>query len=291
MNKKQYNNVIDWTLKHDKVAQTEDSLATARAVFNNMGVALPNGSMQEVYDTIKTNKYMGWRACTMQEAQEAANKGTAAIGINKDRMVILSAADEEEPVTETASVMSISEKTSAVAVTNLEYYAYSCGTTTENYLYPYVDIPQDGNIGTAISYMGYHCITDPSSNQYKLREHARNNGRYSISYPEYYAQVDGRIVIATKQNIGSQLLLSIGDYVQVCFRSSNGHLYNYDCIIGDFKGSDASNIWGHYDGQGVVEIVYHDYNPPSGYNQNKSNPWGTGRVIRVTKVGQYGSYD
>ena len=130
MNKKHYNNVIDWTLKHDRAAQTEDSLATARAVFNNMGVALPNGSMQDVYDTIKTNKYMGWRACTMEEAQQAANKGTAAIGISKDRVVVLSATDEEEPVTATASVMTLSESTSAYAVADLEYYAYSCGTTT-----------------------------------------------------------------------------------------------------------------------------------------------------------------
>ena len=68
MNTKQYNNVIDWTVKHDSAVQTGDSLATARAIFNNMGVALPGGNMQEVYDTIKTNAYMGWRACTMQEA-------------------------------------------------------------------------------------------------------------------------------------------------------------------------------------------------------------------------------
>ena len=137
MNKKHYNNVIDWTLKHDQAAQTEDSLATARAVFSNMGVALPNGSMQEVYDTIKTNKYMGWRACTMEEAQEAANKGTAAIGISKDRVVILSAADEEEPVAETASVMTLSENTSAYAVAALEYYANSCGRTMGYLAYQY----------------------------------------------------------------------------------------------------------------------------------------------------------
>ena len=132
MNTKYYNNVIDWTLKHDTAAQTEDSLATARTVFNNMGVALPNGDMQEVYDTIKTNQYMGWRACTMEEAQQAANKGTAAIGISKDRVVVLSATDEEEPVAETAAVMTISENTSAYSVAGLEYYAYSCGTTTNN---------------------------------------------------------------------------------------------------------------------------------------------------------------
>lgn len=124
MNKKHYNNVIDWTLKHDQAVQTEDSLATARAIFKNMGVALPNGSMQEVYETIKTNKYMSWRACTIQEAQQAADKGIAAIGISKDRMVVLSATDEEEPVTANASVMTLSENTSAYAVSGLEYYWY-----------------------------------------------------------------------------------------------------------------------------------------------------------------------
>ena len=33
-----------------------------------------------------------------------------------------------------------------------------------------------------------------------------------------------------------------------------------------------------------------DYPPPAGYNANKNNPWGSGRVIRVTKVGRYGNY-
>ena len=130
MNTKQYNNVINWTLKHQQATQTEDSLATARVIFNNMGVALLNGNMQEVYDTIKTNQYMGWRACTMEVAQQAANNGTAAIGISNDKIVILSAADEEEPVTQTASVMTLSENTSAYAVTGLEYYTYSAATIT-----------------------------------------------------------------------------------------------------------------------------------------------------------------
>lgn len=78
--------------------------------------------------------------------------------------------------------------------------------------------------------------------------------------------------------------------MQVKFKSSSGYIRNYDCIIGDFKGADAPNIGGHYDGQGVVEIVYHNYNPPSGYNANANNPWGSGRVIRITKVGRYGNF-
>ena len=122
MNKKQYNNVIEHTLK---LEQTEDSLSTARAIFDNMGVALPQGDMKTVYETIKTDDYMGWKSCTMQEAQAAADKGVAAIGISEDRIVVISANDEEQPVTQTASVMTLDENTSAFAVDGLEYYVYS----------------------------------------------------------------------------------------------------------------------------------------------------------------------
>ena len=129
MNKEQYNNVIDWTLKHEKSAQTSDSLETARAIFNNMGIALPNGNMKEVYETIITNDYMGWGPCTMQEAQEAANKGTASIGISEERIVVLSAADEEVRDIESPSVMILSENTSAYSVSDLQFYSYSYGET------------------------------------------------------------------------------------------------------------------------------------------------------------------
>ena len=127
MNKKQYNNVIENTLKHE---QSEDSLGTARAIFNNMGVALPQGDIKTVYETIKTNNYMGWKSCTMQEAQAAADNGVAAIGISEDRIVVISANDEEQPVAQTASVMTLDENTSAFAVDGLQYYSYGYGTTT-----------------------------------------------------------------------------------------------------------------------------------------------------------------
>ncbi len=130
MNKKQYNNVIENTLKYEQSAQTEDSLLTARAIFNNMGVALPQGDIKTVYETIKTDDYMGWKSCTMQEAQAAADDGTAAIGISEDRIVVLSANDEEQPVAQTASVMKLDENTSAFAVDGLRYYSYSYGTTS-----------------------------------------------------------------------------------------------------------------------------------------------------------------
>ena len=138
--------------------------------------------------------------------------------------------------------------------------------------------------------MGYHTITSTTSNQYKLKQHAKIRGNYSIAAPEYYALINGRMVIATKANIGGQLQVSIGDYVVVRFKTTSGLIRDYNCIIGDFKGDDAPNIWGHDNGRRVVEMIYHDYNPPAGYNQPINNPWGSGRVIRITKVGNYGYF-
>ena len=128
MNKKQYNNIIENTLKYE---QSEDSLATARAIFDNMGVALPQGDIKTVYETIKTDNYMGWKSCTMKEAQAAADKGVAAIGISEDRIVVFSAKDDEQPVAQTASVMMLDENTSAFAVDGLRYYSYSYGAITD----------------------------------------------------------------------------------------------------------------------------------------------------------------
>lgn len=128
MNKKQYNNVIEYTLKQEESAKVGDSLSVARAIFNNMGVALPQGDIKTVYNTIKTGKYMGWRACGVKQAQTAADNGIAAIGINEDTIIVLSANDEEQPVAQTASVMSLDENTSAFAVDGLSFYTYGAVT-------------------------------------------------------------------------------------------------------------------------------------------------------------------
>lgn len=130
MDKKQYNNVIDWTLKHETGAQSDDSLAVARAVCNNLGVALPQGDLSQVAEILATDDYMGWKSCTLQEAQEAANNGVATIGVSDDGIVVLTATGEEVPVAETVAVMTLSENVSAYAVDELQFYSYSYGTTT-----------------------------------------------------------------------------------------------------------------------------------------------------------------
>ncbi len=129
MNKKQYNNIISHSLQYD-CKDVENPLDTAKIIFNNMGVALPQGTIKEVYDTVSTNEYMGWKKCTIEEAKEAADKGVAAIGISENKIVVLSAEDEEQPVTQTASVLTLTDNTPAVAVANLQYYSYSYGSTT-----------------------------------------------------------------------------------------------------------------------------------------------------------------
>mgnify|MGYP005932995299 FL=1 len=131
-----------------------------------------------------------------------------------------------------------------------------------------VKIPK--GYGTTISYMGHHLIKAKSSDQYKLKARAKKDKKYKKKKPEYYAMIDNRILIATKANIGNKLKVSVGDYVNVKFKKSKAKkTVTYKCMIGDIKGADADNSWGHYGGQGVVEIIYHDYNPPKGYKKNK----------------------
>ena len=162
MNKKQYNNVIDYTLKHESSAQTEDSLATARAIFANMGVALPQGDMKSVYETIKSNEYMGWRSCTMQEAQEAADNGVAAIGISEDKIVILCANNEGVPISETASVMTISETSSAHPAVDTLFYSYT-GIRTTGDQYGRTDWP---SIDEAKKHYGMDWVYTPCDGYY-----------------------------------------------------------------------------------------------------------------------------
>lgn len=130
MNSKQYNNIINCTLADEHVTQNPDSLTVARTIFNNMGVALPNGTMPEIVDVLKTNDYMGWRACTPEEAQQAANSGIPTIGISDNQIVVIAADDKEDPVSNAASVATLSEENSVETGSQLEHYVYSMGTTS-----------------------------------------------------------------------------------------------------------------------------------------------------------------
>ena len=149
-----------------------------------------------------------------------------------------------------------------------------------------VEIPKGK--GTIISYMSYKMVTDTTSDECNLKTTAWDKGDYSVKKPEYYVKIKGRIVIATKANIGGKLKVPIGSYLNVVFKKQNGEKKKYKCIRGETKGADAENKWGHYGGKGVVEVVCHDYNPPKGYWPNKrlNNLWGKGRVVKIIRTGK-----
>ena len=149
----------------------------------------------------------------------------------------------------------------------------------------YIDIPEQ--YGTVETYEKeilkgqYNSPTHgwaSSSLQGKLRKDAipsRRIQRGDIFGLFNCAIIDNRLAIATKPNIGNQFPVSVGDYLDVSFQ--DGSVWN--CILGDVKGADAGNPWGHDEGKSVVEIIYWDYTFNSG-NQHK-------KVTRITKVGNY----
>ncbi len=135
MNKKQYNNIIKHTLEFEIKNSNSENLENIRKIFKNMGVSLPVGELKEVYETLKSDNFMSWKSCTAEEAKSAANNGTAAIGINDSKIVILAADDAEEPIKSTAEVLAMTDSTPDVAIEGLQYYSYSsggnCGDNTD----------------------------------------------------------------------------------------------------------------------------------------------------------------
>lgn len=123
---------------------------------------------------------------------------------------------------------------SAASSMSLEQQLDSVGGTA-------VNLPS--GLGSVHSYMGWQCITAPSSNQYKLREAAGMNFD-----SEGFGKIGDRYVVATTTTFGN-----VGDYIDVV--QEDGSVIK--CIIGDIKsqGDPGCNQWGHNNGQCVVEFV------------------------------------
>ena len=232
MNKKQYNNVIENTLKHE---QTDDSLSTARAIFDNMGVALPQGDMKTVYETIKTDNYMGWKSCTMQEAQAAADNGTAAIGISEDKIVVLSANDDEQLVAQTASVMTLDENTYAFAVEGMQYYSYGYGTTNYNSLYF-----SNSNLEVSVGWTGYNVLYGSgTSTAYWTTS---NSEVIEVDYRSGYLQAVGVgsawITATTSNGYSAEFYVNVSSLSGICTTEKT----IFGAIIDDIIGAQAYRV-------------------------------------------------
>ena len=133
-----------------------------------------------------------------------------------------------------------------------------------------------GGLGNEHSYMGWQCITDRSSNQYRLRETAGMNFD-----KEGFARIGDRYVVATTTTFGN-----VGDYIDVV--QSDGTIIK--CIIGDIKNqNDAGcNKWGHSNGNCVVEFVV---DKASWYDTEKTvvglHPEWNQNISKIVNKGNY----
>lgn len=171
MNKKQYNSVINNTLR---CRQCSDSLDTARLIFQKLDVTLPQGDLKQICQALETKDW-GWQTCTRQEAQKAANQGIAAMGISENEVLILAADDEETPVTIPVPVLLPSRQT---ADKELVYYSYTAAVRPsapdETPAYPADQL-------TGIQRFSYAADGDTDlSKNFKVREFRCNDGSDEI---------------------------------------------------------------------------------------------------------------
>ena len=85
----QYNNVVRWTAANMPMSSKKDSFEAARTIFTNLGVAFPHGDSQEILLQLMSEDYMGWMPCTYAQAQEYANAGVAALGVDTEHAVVI----------------------------------------------------------------------------------------------------------------------------------------------------------------------------------------------------------
>jgi len=143
----QYKNIIKWTLANSTPDDAADSVATARAIFKNCGVAFPNGNIMDILLTLMSEKYMGWMSCTCAQAQEFANTGVATVGVDADHIVVV-APEEKVIITDNAiavtdSVDDFIQPASSIEPVDrmqMQFFAYASGSTTthESPQYPLI---------------------------------------------------------------------------------------------------------------------------------------------------------
>ena len=139
-----------------------------------------------------------------------------------------------------------------------------------------IDIPE--GLGNEHTYMGWQCITSPSSNQYRLREAAGMNFD-----SEGFGIINGRYVIACTSTYGD-----VGDYID--FYQADGTII--PCIIGDEKNqSDAGcTVWGHSGGNNIVEFVVDRDTWYTGHvnpGNAACHPEWNQNIIKAVRLGNY----
>lgn len=135
----QYKNIIQWTLCYGGISENDDSISVVRKIFDNLGVALPQGNLDHIVQVLKSKTYMGWTPCTKEDAQRFVNVGVAAIGIGSNKVVIVLPDDSIENFSDDPNLKNI--KNEIVKHTNnledeknddMHFFAYSYGFRFDN---------------------------------------------------------------------------------------------------------------------------------------------------------------
>ena len=224
----QYKNVAQWTLANTPGVEAMDSADTARAIFNNLGVAFPNGSCEEILLTLMSEDYMGWTPCTYRQAQEYANAGVAAVGVDTSRVVVIlpdESADGVIASADAAVVSASAKQTSDIAATErigMQFYAYGSGTNTGS--------GSGGSTTTVTPQMTHRLLTC-----YQTKNECYLNGE-SIGVPK------GIVVHST--GVNNPFLKRYVDYPEEVGVNSNGNHWNQsgiDTMVHAFIGLDKNN--------------------------------------------------
>ena len=132
MRKEQYDGIINNVLNDMPSVICKSDFQIVKNILNKMGIPLPTGDLQNVFSIVHSNCYMGWRLCTLKKAFSFANKGIAAIGLNKERIVILKGSDEQEQNASNTAVLTFEKLTNVSLVSDLFFYGYITTRTAGN---------------------------------------------------------------------------------------------------------------------------------------------------------------
>lgn len=129
----QYNNIIRWTLAQSD--KKEDSLTVGKKIFKNLGMPFPNGDYKEILRTLMSGNYMGWKACTLEQAGKCAEQGIPAVGINAERVIVIAPSEAEEVVINEAEDILATKTNEAIALSvdeidveermDMQFFAYA----------------------------------------------------------------------------------------------------------------------------------------------------------------------
>ncbi|MBR2848542.1 MAG: hypothetical protein IKB87_03695 [Clostridia bacterium] len=139
MTASQYKNILQWTLFLNPELEKSDAMSAVRKLFDNLGVAFPQGTFTEILSVLKNDTFLGWRSCSCDETQKYADIGIPAIGVANDKTIII-------PPKEAISILTANKEIEKLKSTYIKYAAELTAEERENmcfFVYSYGYKPKD----------------------------------------------------------------------------------------------------------------------------------------------------